>query len=85
MIMPVIAEITAAKQKQILESNLFAWIFLISLITIFYCLLNAVLFNSMSTVEDNMRQIISQFFINTAGNLSVYTMLLVGLQVSQKP
>lgn len=82
MIMPILAVITAAGHRRTIDSSAFPWIFVLPLVTVVACLLNAVMFDLFSIVTDpTMRKMLSQFFLNSAGNLSVYVMLLVGLKV----
>jgi hypothetical protein len=81
MILPVAAAVTAAT-RDVKFSGIRYWIFLLPLLSIFVCILNSLLFNIRSSLDDAQRGLVSQFFISAAGNLSIYVMLLVGLKMS---
>ncbi len=83
MIMPVVAVITAANYASLTFSGLVAWMFIIPLVTIFVCIVDALLFNVFVSSSD--AAVMGQFFISMAGNLAVYVMLFVGLQLGQTP
>src|SRR5262245_14722296 len=87
MIMPVVAAITAANAALLKIQGLQSWLFILPLTTIFVCILNALIFNTLSNLPDNDKGLVSQFFVTTASNLAVYVMLLVGLKMGegQKP
>lgn len=88
MIVPTVAAITAASGADLLKSRAMSFLFLLPLATIFVCLVDALLFNvaSVLTVAEaaQERGIITQFFVNIAGNLAVYVMMLVGLKMAEK-
>ena len=81
MIIPTVAAITAVDFKSISSSKFANWLFLIPMFTIFICIFSSLIFNIYST-DDDIKGVISQFFVNLAGNLAVYVMMLVGLQFS---
>jgi hypothetical protein len=86
MIMPVVAVMTAANPNTRRLKGLSAWIFLLPLIAIFACLLNALLVNSFaatSAINAAQGKIISQYFVSVASNLAVYVMLFVGLKMGE--
>ena len=78
LIMPVAAAVTAATATTTPVSRPAHWLFIIPLATIFVCILNALLFNVATDIVE--KSVIAQFFINMAGNLSIYLMLLIGLR-----
>jgi hypothetical protein len=52
MIMPVVAAITAANAANLKIGGLQAWIFILPLTTIFVCILNALVFNTLSNLVE---------------------------------
>jgi hypothetical protein len=85
MIVPTVAAITAATGDAVLKSKSVSVLFLLPLLTIFSCIINALLFNIRAPMFlADEREVIAQFFINVAGNLSVYVMMLVGLKMAEK-
>jgi len=83
MILPVVAAITAASPNKDLTIGRGVWIFILPLLTIFSCIVDALLFNIRSTLVEPNINAVSQYFIGNASNLSVYVMLLVGIQARQ--
>lgn len=84
MIMPAIAAITAANTKIARPAGLSSWLFIVPLVTIFCCLTAALVFNIRSTMPPETLNAVSQYFIGSASNLSVYVMLLVGLRIREQ-
>jgi hypothetical protein len=91
MIVPVVAAITAADHKHILASKWSAWLFLIPLVTIFVCIGGALFFNVVNIAGEVAAGMtaapsgaIAQLYLNWAGTLSVYVMLLVGLSAGTR-
>ena len=80
MILPVIAAVTAASRKDVLDQGTFRLVFLVPLITIFVCIALAIGFQIHS--NHAQKELASQLFLNFAQNLSIYVMLLVGLRLS---
>jgi len=83
MIMPTVAAITAANANSLTTRGMEKWIFVLPLLTIFVCILNALIFNTRSILPDQDKGVVSQFFIAAASNLAVYVMLLVGLRMAE--
>lgn len=89
MIMPVAAAVTAAGYRTLLANRLSRWLFVIPLVGIVVCLSGAILFNSVrfsaALMESGKAEIdgsIGTVFLNSAGQLATYVMLLVGLQLA---
>lgn len=81
MIMPVAAVITAANTASLRMRGLANYLFILPLLTIFVCLVDAGIFNIFSPDAD--KGVTSQLFITTAGNLATYVMLIVGLKLGE--
>ncbi|NEH49586.1 hypothetical protein GR210_12415 [Rhizobium leguminosarum] len=94
MIVPVVAAVTAANYSNIFSAKGQQWLFIIPLVTIFVCLVDAVFVNvfydsfQVATTSDNksvnVSGAVAQLFLSTASTLTVYVMLLVGLKVGEK-
>ncbi|MBZ9603315.1 hypothetical protein [Phyllobacterium chamaecytisi] len=86
MLLPVATALTAVNYRSIFMTSWSAVLFLIPLLAVFACIVNALLFSiATSNIEVPDSEAISQFFLNTAGTLSVYVMMLVGLKMGEAP
>lgn len=89
MIMPVAAAVTAAGSRTLFAHRFSRWLFVIPLAGIVVCLTGAILFNSvpfnaslMASGKAEIDSSIGTVFLNSAGQLATYVMLLVGLQLA---
>lgn len=82
MMMPVIAAVTAFSSNSVSFRDKTDWMFVIPLAALFITLINSVLFQALAEYgNDGTPASVLQLFTNTAGNLAVYVMLLVGLRL----
>jgi hypothetical protein len=82
MILPVAAALTVASNHPLGEhKSLLSYLFLLPLATIFICILDGLVFNVRSILGDVDKGLVTQLFINSASNLSMYVMILVGLRL----
>lgn len=90
MIVPVVAAVIVASFKTILGHTLARWLFIVPLLTIFICLVDALLFSSLLPRDIAGLDVggvpaagaLSQLFLTTATTLATYVMVLVGLQAA---
>lgn len=83
MLLPVASALTAVNYRSILVRGWSATLFLLPLFAVFACITNALMFSiGTSSLLEN-RDVISQFFLSSAGSLSIYVMMLVGLKMGE--
>jgi hypothetical protein len=83
MIMPVAAAITAANSKKLIFSGIVPWLFAIPLVTIFVCIVDALILSSDVAPTFTNAGAAAQLCLSMANNLAVYVMLFVGLKLGR--
>ncbi len=87
MILPTVAAITVVNNVELMKIKGYSWLFLVPLVTILVCIINALIFNVYahdSLFSGETKGVTTQFFVNIAGNLSIYVMMMVGLNATNK-
>lgn len=84
MIVPLIAAITISNQIYTKNNIFFFLNFCIVIFSLFAAIVISFIFSSetLTTLSDGDRSILSQFFMNSAALFSMYLMMLIGLKAS---
>ena len=90
MILAVATAVTAASPlsrapTDRLSRALSCFMISLPLITIVTCVVNGLIFSVFSVLSDSDKGVVTQYFVNSASNLSLYLMMLVGLRIRAEP